>query len=246
MGVNNVKIIIEKNYQAMSKAAAKIFIEAIKNKPDIVLGLATGSTPLGLYTEMINAYKTNELDFSKVTSFILDEYVGLSPENPSSYRHFIKEKLFNHINIPIENIFMPNGEAEDLDKYCKEYDEKIVSAGGIDLQLLGIGEDGHIAFNEPGDFFHVDTNIAKLAASTIEVNSRFFNSIEEVPTTAITVGMGPILKAKKVVLLASGKKKAAVIKQLINEKKVSTMLPVSFLLLHNDVTVIVDEDAYYG
>lgn len=241
-----MKIVIEKNYESMSKAAASIFIDAIRNKPDIVLGLATGSTPMGLYKEMINAHKDNGLDFSNVKTFNLDEYVGLSQEDPSSYKYYMNKELFNHVNICKDNIYIPDGKAKDLDKSCKEYDDKIVKVGGIDLQLLGIGEDGHIAFNEPGDYLNVNTNIAELADSTIKVNSRFFNSIEEVPTRAITVGMGTILKAKKIVLLASGKNKAKIIKKLINDNKVTTRLPVSFLLLHNDVTVIVDEDAYHG
>ncbi|NLV88240.1 MAG: glucosamine-6-phosphate deaminase [Tissierellia bacterium] len=241
-----MKIFIEKNYEEMSKKAAEIFIDAIKEKPNIILGLATGSTPIGLYKELIRAHKEEGLDFSKVTSFNLDEYVGLSPDHPSSYGYYMREELFDHINIPKENAHVPNGKAENLEEYCKEYDEMIEKAGGIDIQLLGVGENGHIAFNEPDESLSIGTNIVKLTDNTIEVNSRFFDSIEEVPKTAISMGIGGILKAKKIVLLANGKKKAPVIKKLLNTDRVTTKFPVSFLLLHPDVTVIVDEEAYNG
>lgn len=240
-----MKVLVEKDYEAMSKAAGRIFIEAVKNKPDISLGLATGSTPIGMYKEMIKAYNDG-LDFSKIRTFNLDEYIGLSHEHPSSYGYFMNTELFNHINIDKRNCHVPDGKASHMDQYCKKYDEMIIEAGGIDIQVLGIGVNGHIAFNEPGDDLAVGTNIAYLTENTIEVNSRFFDSIEEVPTTAITMGMGSILKAKKIVLLASGKNKAQIIKRLLNDNKVTTMLPVSFLLLHPDVTVIVDEEAFYG
>lgn len=241
-----MKILIEKDYESMSKAASKIFMEAIKAKPNIVLGLATGSTPKGMYKEIIKYHKEGILDFSKVTTFNLDEYVGLSHDHPSSYGYYMNNELFNHINIHRENIYIPDGKTENLDEHCKEYDEMILKSGGIDLLLLGIGEDGHIAFNEPAEFLSAGTSVAKLAGSTIEVNSRFFNSMDEVPKTAITMGMGNILKSKKIVLLANGVNKSSVIKKLLNEDRVSSRLPVSFLLLHPDVTVIVDQAVYNG
>lgn len=241
-----MKIFVEKDYEAMSKKAAEIFIEAIKEKPNIILGLATGSTPIGLYKELIRAHKEEGLDFSKVTTFNLDEYIGLSPEHPSSYEYFMREELFNHINIPRENIHIPDGLAENIEEYCKKYDEMIDKAGGIDIQLLGVGENGHIAFNEPDESLSLGTTIVELTENTIEVNSRFFQSVEEVPRTAISMGIGSILKAKKIVLLANGKRKAPVIKKLLSTDGVSTKFPVSFLLLHPDVTVIVDEEAYNG
>lgn len=241
-----MKVLVEKDYESMSKKAGEIFIEAISKKPDIVLGLATGSTPIGMYKEIIRAYNEDGLDLSKVKTFNLDEYVGLSPDHPSSYRYFMNNELFNHININKENTYVPDGKAENMEEYCKIYDEMIEKAGRIDIQVLGIGENGHIAFNEPDEALSVGTNIVKLTEDTIEVNSRFFDSIEEVPKTAITVGMGSILKARKIILLANGVKKAPVIKRLLNENKVTTQLPVSFLLLHPDVTVIVDEAAYNG
>lgn len=241
-----MKILVKKDYESMSKAASEIFIEAIKAKPEISLGLATGSTPMGMYKELIRVHKEDGLDFSKIKSFNLDEYVGLSHDHPSSYGYYMDNEFFNHINIDRRNIFIPDGKAKDVEKHCKEYDEMILNAGGIDLLLLGIGVDGHIAFNEPADTLSVNARIVELTQSTIEVNSRFFNSVEEVPRTAITMGMGSILKSKKIVLLANGINKSNVIRELIKQDKVSPRLPVSFLLLHPDVTVIVDELAYNG
>ncbi len=240
-----MKVLIKKDYEEMSRAAGEIFIEAISKKPDIVLGLATGSTPIGLYKEMIKAHQEG-LDFSNVKTFNLDEYVGLSQDHPSSYGYFMNDEFFKYINIVKSNTHVPDGKAGNMEEYCKRYDQMILEAGGIDIQVLGIGENGHIAFNEPAEDLSPGTNIAKLTENTIEVNSRFFYSMNEVPKTAITMGMGSILKAKKIVLLASGKNKAPVIKRLLNENKVTTQLPVSFLLLHPDVTIIVDEAAYNG
>lgn len=239
-----MKLIVEKNYENMSNVAGKILIEAIEKKPEIVLGLATGSTPIGMYEEIIKAHKENGLDCSRVISFNLDEYVGLSRANVQSYGYFMKDKLFNHINIKEENTFIPDGRAKDLKKYCKDYDEMIMKAGGIDIQVLGVGENGHIAFNEPNEYLFTGTSVVNLTDETVKVNSRFFDNAKEVPSTAITMGMGGILKAKKIILLANGKRKRRVIKRLLNEDKVSTRFPVSFLLLHPDVTVIVDEEAY--
>lgn len=239
-----MKVIVKKDYDSMSKAASEIFIEAIKANPNIILGLATGSTPKGMYKELIKCHKEEGLDFSKVKTFNLDEYIGLSHDHPSSYGYYMNEQLFNHINIDKNNVFIPDGKAKDLEGHCKEYDKMILDSGKIDLLLLGIGEDGHIAFNEPADFLSVGTNVVELAESTIEVNSRFFKSIEDVPKTAITMGMGSILKSKKIVLLANGVNKSEVIRKLLKEDKITPKLPVSFLLLHPDVTVIVDELAY--
>lgn len=241
-----MKLIVEKDYESMSKVAGRIFIEAIEKNPEIVLGLATGSTPIGMYEEIIRAHKENGLDFSRVKSFNLDEYVGLSSDSPYSYGYFMKDKLFNHINIKEENTVVPDGKVKDLEKYCKEYDETIAKAGGIDIQILGVGENGHIAFNEPDEELSIGTNVVKLTEDTIKVNSRFFENVDEVPKTAISMGMGSILKAKKIILLANGRKKRQVIKRLLSTNKVSTMFPVSFLLLHPNVTIIVDEEAYEG
>lgn len=241
-----MELIVEKNYDTLSKAAAKIVKEEIEKNPNTVLGLATGSTPVGMYKELIRLHKEEGLDFSKVTTFNLDEYVGIADDHPNSYHYFMKDILFDHINIDIKNTFIPDGQAEDPAKYCKEYDNLIDEKGGIDLQILGIGENGHIAFNEPDEELNVGTSIVGLTESTIQANSRFFDSIDEVPKTAITMGIGSIMKAKKIILLANGKKKAPVIKELLKADKITTGLPASMLLLHPNVTIVLDEEAYRG
>lgn len=239
-----MKVIVEKDYKMLSKKAAEILKEEIENNPSIVLGLATGSTPVETYNELIRYHKEEGLDFSKVKTFNLDEYVGLDGDHPNSYRYFMNENLFNHINIDLDNTFVPDGKALDTIKYCKDYDQFIDQAGGIDIQILGIGTNGHIAFNEPDDSLSVNTSIVDLTQSTIESNARFFDSMDEVPKTAITMGIGSILKAKKIILLASGSSKAEIVKALIEGDRISTQLPASLLLLHPDVTIIVDEDVY--
>ena len=241
-----MKLIIEENYEQMSKRAAEMLEEEIRNNPEIVLGLATGSTPEGVYSELIKAHNERDLDFSKVTTFNLDEYVGLDENHPGSYRYYMNEKLFNHVNIDKNNIHIPNGKARDLKQYCYDYDEDIQRAGGIDVQLLGIGTNGHIGFNEPGDELFDRTCIMDLTENTIKDNSRFFESEEEVPTTAITLGMGGILRAKKIILVANGKNKHEIMQELICRETVTTSLPASLLLLHPDVTIIVDKDAHEG
>jgi glucosamine-6-phosphate deaminase len=239
-----MKLFVEKDYSAMSKLAANMVKDAIEENPNTILGLATGSTPEGMYKELIRLYKEEGLDFSNVTTFNLDEYVGIDEDHPNSYHYFMKNLLFDHINIDMKNTFVPNGKAEDPKNYCKQYDKLIEEKGGIDLQILGIGANGHIAFNEPDEELNLGTGIVKLTESTIEANSRFFDSIDEVPKTAISMGIGSIMKAKKIILLANGKNKAKVIKKLLKADKITTKLPASLLLLHHDVTVIVDEEAY--
>ncbi len=241
-----MRVIVKKDYESISKEAANIIKDEMVKNPNIVLGLATGSTPVGMYQELIRFHKEEGLDFSNVTTFNLDEYVGIDDDHPNSYHYFMKDVLFDHININMENTFVPDGKAEDSESYCREYDRLIEEKGGIDIQILGIGENGHIAFNEPDKKLNVGTSIVDLTQSTIEANSRFFDSIDEVPKTAITMGIGSIMKAKKIILLANGKKKAKVIKELLKGEKITTDLPASMLLLHPDVTVIVDEEAYNG
>lgn len=238
-----MKIIIAKDYSDLSKKAAEIIDKEIKNKPDLILGLATGSTPMGTYEELINRYKGGKLDFSKVSTFNLDEYLGISHNHPNSYHSFMEENFFKHINIDKENINIPNGNPEKVEEYCKGYDDEIESKGGVDLQILGIGGNGHIAFNEPDNELNLGTHVADLTESTIKDNSRFFDSIEEVPKKAITMGLGSIMKSKKIILLASGENKANIIKELLKQDVVSTHNPASLLLLHPDVTVILDEEA---
>ena len=189
-------------------------------------------------------HKEEDLDFSKIKTFNLDEYVGLGGDNPNSYRYFMDHELFDHINIKKENTNVPDGKTKDLLDFCKNYDKRIEEAGGLDLQLLGIGSNGHIAFNEPDEELSVNTSIVKLTEETIKSNARFFNSMEEVPKEALSMGIGSILKAKRIILLASGKGKQEAVKKLLMSDKVSTYLPASFLLLHPDVTIIADEDAY--
>ena len=241
-----MKISVQPNYEALSKRAAEIVREEMEKKRNIVLGLATGSTPLGLYKELIRMHKEEGLDFSQVTTFNLDEYIGIDYDDPNSYHYFMESNLFNHINIDRENTFIPDTNVEDLEAYCKEYDRLIEEKGGIDLQILGIGVNGHIGFNEPDEELKVGTNIVNLTESTIQANSRFFDSIDQVPQNAVTMGIGTIMKAKQIILLASGKSKHEVMKELIKGDKITTQLPASLLLLHPNVTVILDEEAYRG
>ncbi|GKX67671.1 glucosamine-6-phosphate deaminase [Inconstantimicrobium mannanitabidum] len=235
-----MKLLVVKDYEEMSCAAAKIFKDIITEKPDAVLGLATGSTPIGLYKKLIEMNRNKEIDFSNIKTINIDEYVGLGEENPKSYRHFMNENLFNHINIDKANTLVPNGLAEDLEIEAKSYDKKIDELGGIDIQILGIGNNGHIAFNEPDDFLISETHVTNLSQSTIEANSRFFQSINEVPTMAITMGIGSIMKAKKILLLVKGEDKVRAVKELLNGD-ITTKNPATILKLHEDVTVIIDE-----
>lgn len=237
-----MKVIITVNYDEMSKKAAEIVKKQIKEKHNTVLGLATGSTPLGMYKHLIEMYKRGEIDFSNVITFNLDEYIGLSPDHPQSYHYFMFHNFFNHINIKKENVHIPNGIAEDLEEECRKYEEEIEKAGGIDLQILGIGVNGHIGFNEPEESIETKTHVVTLTEDTINANKRFFKSAEEVPRKAITMGLGSIMKAKKIVLLASGKNKAEAIKETI-KGQLTTKVPATVLALHPDVTIIIDKEA---
>ena len=237
-----MKLIVVNNYEELSKVAAKEFSKIIKEKENAVLGLATGGTPVGMYKELIKMYEKKELNFSKITTVNLDEYIGLNPEHNQSYRYFMNNNLFNHINIDKSNTFVPNGLAEDLEAQCKEYDQKIVELGGIDIQLLGVGNNGHIAFNEPNSELSSGTHIISLTDNTIEANARFFDNIDDVPRKAITMGVGGIMKAKKIILIASGESKAEAIKGIFSGK-ITTANPATMLQMHRDVTVIVDEAA---
>lgn len=237
-----MKIYIEENYEKMSKRAALIIASQVISKPDSVLGLATGSTPIGIYKELIEMYKRGEIDFSNITTFNLDEYYKLPIENENSYHYFMMDNLLNHINIKKENVNIPNGMTDNVEEECRMYEEKIRKAGGIDLQLLGIGANGHIGFNEPGDKISVDTNIVDLTEQTIKDNSRFFESEEEVPKKAITMGIGSIMRAKKVILVANGENKAEAIRDMTNGY-IDTKVPASILQAHPDFTLIIDKAA---
>lgn len=229
------------SYEQLSKKAADIIAAQVILKPDCVLGLATGSSPLGTYANLAEKCRKGELDFSKVTSVNLDEYVGLDSGNDQSYRYFMNTNLFSKINIDINNTNVPNGCADDIEAECRRYDQLIESLGGIDLQLLGIGLDGHIGFNEPADKFVKDTNLVTLDPSTIEANSRFFASVDDVPTKAVTMGMGAIMSAKKVLLIANGKNKKEIVEKSFFGP-ITPYVPASILQLHNDLTVIYSEN----
>jgi len=237
-----MEVIICKDYDEMSRVAARIIQRQIIRKPDSVLGLATGGTPIGTYKELIRMHREEGLDFSKVTTFNLDEYLGLPPTHEQSYHYFMYENLFNHINIDRSRIFIPNGMAEDIDGFCQWYEEQIKEAGGIDLQLLGIGSDGHIAFNEPGSSLGSRTRLKTLAESTIRDNARFFEREEDVPRFAITMGVGTILEAREILLIANGEKKAPVCAEFI-EGPVTARVTASTLQLHPRAIVVLDEAA---
>lgn len=237
-----MEIIISDTYEDLSKEAAKKVAQTLNTKPDAVLGLATGSTPLGLYKELIRMHKDDGLDFSQVTTFNLDEYVGLRGTHPQSYHYFMHENLFKHINIPRQNIYIPSGTTDNYEAFCKWYEQRIVESGGVDLQVLGIGSDGHIAFNEPSSSLGSRTRIKTLARQTIQDNARFFDSAEEVPVYAITMGVGTILEAQQIILLANGKSKAAAVAGAI-EGPVTSMNTASALQLHRDTIFYLDHDA---
>lgn len=224
-------------YEELSRKAAGIIAAQIVLKPESILGLATGSSPLGTYNCLVKAYENKDLDFSRVTSVNLDEYVGLTGENEQSYRYFMNKNLFSKVNIRKECTFVPNGCAEYIEKECKAYDDRIESLGGIDIQLLGIGLDGHIGFNEPDDVFIKETHLVELDPSTIESNARFFASEDEVPKKAITMGVGAIMKAKRIILIANGKNKEGIIKKAFFGP-ITPRVPASILQLHPNVTVI--------
>lgn len=237
-----MRVMITPDAIEMSKRAAGLFIEAINTNPRLVLGLATGSTPIGLYAELVKAYREGKVDFSQVKTFNLDEYYGLAPEHPASYHYFMREHLFKHINIRPENIHIPNGIPSDVKAYCREYEEMIRETGGIDLQLLGIGQNAHIGFNEPGTQLGAETQLIELSPETIESNARFFHDQNEVPRKAISMGIKTIMHSRKIVLLASGEKKAQAIKNTINGP-VMSCVPASVLQLHRDVVMILDRAA---
>ncbi len=228
-------------YEELSRKGANIIAAQVIQKPKSVLGLATGSSPVGIYRELIARCNSGDLDFSKVKSINLDEYLGLDGSNDQSYRYFMQNNLFDHINICPENTYVPNGCAADVAAECAAYDARIEDFGGIDLQLLGIGLDGHIGFNEPADTFEKATHVVDLHESTIEANSRFFASREEVPTKAVTMGMGGIMQAKKVLLIANGAAKKEIVEKAFFGP-ITPLVPASILQLHSDLTVIYSEN----
>ncbi|MGE7271438.1 glucosamine-6-phosphate deaminase [Brevibacillus panacihumi] len=237
-----MKLLLVEGYQEMSKVAAQLFAQEVKRKPDLVLGLATGGTPVGMYEELIRMHRTEGLSFSQATSFNLDEYVGLDAQHPQSYRTYMQEHLFGQIDMAAERTNIPRGDAQDLERECARYEQAIAEAGGIDIQVLGIGTNGHIGFNEPGSPASSKTRVVQLTSSTIEANSRYFESVEEVPTQAVSMGIATILGAKKIVLLASGEAKAQAVRDML-EGEMTPDVPASLLQMHHDVTVIADAPA---
>lgn len=231
-----------KDYDDMSRKAANIISAQIITKPNCVLGLATGSSPIGTYRQLVEWYEKGDLDFSKVTSINLDEYKGLSPENDQSYRYFMNTNLFDHVNIDKAKTFVPNGLEPDSEKACGDYNAIIEASGGIDLQLLGLGHNGHIGFNEPCDTFIADTHCVDLTESTIEANKRFFASEKDVPRQAYTMGIKNIMQAKKILVIVSGENKAKILKEVLYGP-ITPAVPCSVLQLHRDVTIVADEAA---
>lgn len=237
-----MRIIEAKDYKDMSRKAANIISAQIILKPDCVLGLATGSTPIGLYEQLVEWYKKGDLDFSHLSTVNLDEYKGLNRENDQSYYYFMHDHLFNHVNVRPECTNVPNGMEPDSEKECRRYEELIDSLGGADLQLLGLGHNGHIGFNEPAPIFEKATHCVDLTESTIEANKRFFASADEVPRQAYTMGIGTIMKAKKVLVVVSGEDKAEIVAKAFSGD-VTPDVPASILQMHQDVTVVADKAA---
>jgi len=239
-------VVLKKDYDEVSREAGRIVASAVRSKPDIVLGLATGSTPLGLYQELIALYHAGSLDFSRATSFNLDEYLGLPPSHPQSFHYFMEQNLFSQVNLPRDRAHVPDGTIRGgYDEYCARYEQSIQAAGGIDLQILGIGRNGHIGFNEPTSSLASRTRLKALTRETIEDNRRVFVNESEMPKCAITMGIGTILDSKRVLILASGRSKAAAVAKAI-EGPITSSVSASALQMHADVTFIIDEEAAYS
>lgn len=236
-----MKVIVTESYEASCREAANIIAAVIKEKSDAKIGLATGSTPLPVYKNLIHMNKNGEVDFSAVRTVNLDEYIGLAPHHPQSYRRFMNENFFNHINIDKNNTYVASGMGNP-EENAKELDGKVYENGVTDLQLLGIGNNGHIAFNEARDYLVADSHVEELTESTINANSRFFEDKKDVPTKAVSMGMGGILAADKIVLVATGEGKAEAVKGLLSDGKITTWNPSTFLKLHKDATIIIDEE----
>ena len=237
-----MRIIEAENYKDMSRKAANIISAQMMLKPDCVVGLATGSTPVGIYEQLVEWYKKGDLDFSKISTVNLDEYKGLDRENDQSYYYFMHQHLFDHVNVRPECTHVPNGMEPNSEKECKRYEALVDSLGGADLQLLGLGHNGHIGFNEPASVFEKATHCVDLTESTIEANKRFFASADEVPKQAYTMGIGTIMKAKKVLVVVSGEDKAEIVAKAFTGE-VTPKVPASILQMHQDVTVVADKAA---
>lgn len=237
-----MRIIISRDYDDLSRRAANLVAERLRKKPDLVLGLVAGSTPVGLYHDLVDRHRNEGLSFARVRAFAMDEYVGLPPDHPRGHLAQLREHLLDRIDIPPENIAAPEGTATDVERHCQEYEERLRKAGGIDLQLLGIGRDGHIGFNEPGSSLASHTRRKALGESTIADNSRFFEKAADVPRFVITMGVGTIISAREILLLAAGRAKAEMIARTI-EGPITNQVTASILQIHPRVTVIIDEEA---
>lgn len=237
-----MKIYCMENYEEMSRKAAGIMAAQIIAKPDSVLGLATGSTPIGMYKELIKGYEAGDLDFSEIKSVNLDEYVGLEPTHDQSYRYFMQNNLFNHVNIDDANTNVPQGLAADPAAECERYNQVMRDLGGIDIQVLGMGHNGHIGFNEPDDHFPLETHVVDLQESTINANARFFASADDVPKQAMTMGIGNIMNARRILVVVSGEDKAEIVKKAFTGP-VTPYVPASILQLHPDVILVGDKAA---
>lgn len=241
-----LKLIVCKNYEEMSEQGAKIIAEQLKSKPNSILGLATGSTPVGMYQCLQKMNKAGEISFKDVTSYNLDEYYPLAPTHDQSYRYFMNHNLFDHVDIDKSRTHVPNGLAKNPAEEGKAYDAAVAAEGGIDLQVLGLGQNGHIGFNEPEDELYAGTHLTDLTDNTIEANARFFASKDDVPTQAITMGLATIMQAKKILVLASGANKHAVVSKMVSDDRITTRVPCTVLKAHKDVILICDEAAYNG
>ena len=237
-----MEFIVAKNYEEMSRKAADVIAELVARKPSCILGLATGSTPEGLYAQLVKDCQEGKISFKDVSTYNLDEYRGLENDHPQSYHYFMEQHLFNHVDIDLAATHVPDGSNPDAAAACADYEAAIKASGGVDLQLLGLGHNGHIGFNEPADVFAKETNCVELTRSTIEANSRLFDSIDEVPTQAYTMGIGTIMRAAKILVVANGEGKAQIVRDAFFGP-VTPQVPASILQFHPDVTVIVDEAA---
>ena len=237
-----MRIIEAQDYKDMSRKAANIISAQMILKPESVIGLATGSTPIGVYDQLTEWYKKGDLDFSKIHTVNLDEYKGIDAENKQSYHYFMNQHLFSRVNIELQNTFVPDGMNENQDEECQRYEKLIAGLGGVDLQLLGLGHNGHIGFNEPSDHFENETHCVDLTETTIQANKRFFDSEKDVPKQAYTMGIGTIMRCRKILVVVSGKDKAEILKQVI-QGPVTPEVPGSILQFHPDCTIIADEDA---
>jgi glucosamine-6-phosphate deaminase len=237
-----MRIIIHQNADQFNKAASLLIAGLLQLKPAAVLGLATGSTPVGMYRELATLYQQNLVSFHESTTFNLDEYVGMPKQHPQSYFHYMSQHLFNHVDLRQENIHIPNGEASDLKAECERYDRLLNKEGQIDLQILGMGHNGHIGFNEPNDVLISGTHVVSLHENTRQANARFFTSVDHVPTQAITMGISPIMQAKSILLLVRGKDKAAIVSRALTAP-ISTECPASFLQTHPSLIVMLDSEA---